>query len=192
MFTSCCRGPEIWVRSSGWLLRPCTQTVVCGAVAAVAPGSSLGNENLRPHPERLSQDLRFNKGPRLIILTVPQEHWWRCMLFCKLPSQKALNTGQVLFSYCPIMLYDKLPQNSVACILMFLCLWVSWHSVRLGRLGSKVCVGSACLPCASHTSATGRLSVMHFCHGEEKAQKGRGEPKWTAHLSRCLGRAISV
>lgn len=48
------------------------------------------------------------------------------MLFCKLQSQKALNTGQVLFSYCPIMLYDKLPQNSVACKNkhVFSCSWV--------------------------------------------------------------------
>lgn len=59
MFTRCSCDPEIQVRSSRRLLHPCTQSVVCGAAVAATPGSSLENENLRPHPELPSQDLHF-------------------------------------------------------------------------------------------------------------------------------------
>lgn len=90
-----------WPRDVGETLRMTSLPLYpeCGlwSSGSISPGSSLGNEHLRPHPELLSQDLHFNKGPRLIILMVPQEHWWRCMLFCKLQSQKALNTGQVRY-----------------------------------------------------------------------------------------------
>lgn len=62
-----------------------------------------------------------------------------------------------------------------------------WGSVDLGGLGSRLRFGSGFLPRISQITATIRLPVLHFSHGDEKSQKGRGKPDGQAHPSLCLG-----
>lgn len=63
--------------------------------------------------------------------------------------------------------------------------WLGFSRSR--QASSKLSVGSGCVPCVSPTSVTSRLPAMHLSHDDEKAQKRRGESKWTAHFTLCLG-----
>lgn len=123
-----------------------------GAAATVSPGNSLGNKNLRPHPEWLNQDLQFNQSPWWITCSLQiKKLWSRCMLFLQVASPQK-HSGQIRYYLAIAQLsvttnYPK-PQWPVK-ISMYshACGSVGyWGSVDLGRLGSRLRLGSGFLP----------------------------------------------
>lgn len=106
-------------------------------------------------------------------------------------SQKALSTDQVLFSYYPIMLHNKLSQNSVACNNkhIFSCLWVyGWLGFsRSRRAGFQaevwVWVSSVHLPDYCNQQATCPAFLSRWWKITERQSQAR----WTSTHQPLLG-----